>query len=58
MKISLITVTTPKPRNRWVALARFRRAGSHQPCGGAMRQQANKTLKRALDQLERVRHSP
>ena len=53
-----ITLTTPKPRNRWVALARFRRAGSHQPCGGALRQQANKTLKRALDQLERGRHSP
>lgn len=53
-----ITLTTPKPRNPWVALARLRRAGSHQPCGGALRQQANKTLKRALDQLERVRRSP
>ena len=53
-----ITVTTPKPRNPCVALARFRRAGSHQPRGGALRQQANKTLKRALDQLERARHSP
>ena len=58
MKITVTTLTTPKPRNRWVALARFRRAGSHQPRGGALRQQANKTLKRALDQLERVRDSP
>ena len=58
MKITRTTLTTPKPRNPWVALARFRRAGSHQPCAGALRQQANKTLKRALDQLERAPHSP
>ena len=50
-----ITVTSPKPRNPLVAHARFRRAGTHQPHGRAMRQQAGRSLKRELDQMK---HSP
>jgi hypothetical protein len=52
-----ITVTTLKPRNPLVAPAHFRRAGSHQPGGGSIRQQAGRSLKRELDQMKQ-RHSP
>ena len=53
-----ITIRTPKSRTPWVAITHFRRAGTHRPCGGTLRQQAGRTLKRELDQLERIRHSP
>ena len=52
-----ITVTHRKPRNPLVAHAQFRRAGSHQPGGGSMRQQAGRSLKRELDQMKQ-QHSP
>jgi hypothetical protein len=51
-----ITFNTFKPRNPLVAHAQFRRAGSHQPGGRAMRQQAGRSLKRELDQMKQ--HSP
>ena len=51
-----ITVNTRKPRNPLVAPAHFRRAGSHQPRGGSMRQQAGRALRRELDQVKQ--HSP
>ena len=53
-----ITNRTPKSRNPLVATTHFRRAGSHRPRNGTLRQQAGRTLKRELDQLDRVRHSP
>lgn len=52
-----ITVNYRKPRNPLVAHAQFRRAGSHQPGGGSMRQQAGRSLKRELDQMKQ-QHSP
>jgi hypothetical protein len=52
-----ITVTTRKPRNPLVAHAHFRRAGSHQPRGGAMRQRSGRELRRELAEL-RPKHSP
>lgn len=54
-----ITVTPHKTRNPLVAHARFRRAGSHQPGGGSLRQQSGRSLKRELDQMVRLKqHSP
>ncbi len=56
MKIQF-TVALPKsgkPRNPLVAAAKFRSAGSHQAGTGAMRQCAGKSLKRELEQLERL----
>ena len=50
-----ITLNARKPRNPMVALARFRRAGSHQNSAGAHRQQAVRSLRRELD---RMNHSP
>ena len=50
-----ITIDTRKPRNPLVALARFRRAGSHQSTARANRQQAARSLQRELD---RSTHSP
>ena len=50
-------LNTFKPRNPLVAHARFRRAGSHQPGGRSMRQQAGHSLKRELDQMKQ-QHSP
>ncbi|CAN5263822.1 hypothetical protein BH11PSE9_BH11PSE9_36510 [soil metagenome] len=47
-----ITVNTLKPRNPLVALARLRRAGSHQTGGRAMRQQASRLLQRELDHMK------
>jgi len=55
MKIKL---TIRKPRNPLVAAAHFRRAGTHRPHGGAMRQESGRTLRRELDQLTRLKHSP
>lgn len=48
-----MTVTNLKPRNPLVAPARFRRAGSHRPRAGAVRQQAGRTLQRELDAMQR-----
>lgn len=53
-----ITLSTRKPRNPLVAAAHFRRAGSHRPRGGSMRQESVRTLRRELDQLSRPKHSP
>lgn len=50
-----ITLTTLKPRNPLVALARFRRAGSHQPGARAQRCEAKRALRHELQQLK---HSP
>ena len=51
-----ITVTARKPRNAFAALARMRRAGSHQPGGRSQRQHAGRSLQRELDQMKQ--HSP
>jgi hypothetical protein len=53
-----MTLTAPKPRNPLVAPAHFRRAGSHRPRGGAIRQQSGRTLRREIDQLSKPKHSP
>ena len=50
------TVTNLKPRNPLVAPSRFRRAGSHQPGGRAMRRQGGRALRRELEQMKQ--HSP
>lgn len=50
-----INVTTLKPRNRFVAPARFRQAGSHDSGVGSQRQQARRELRR---ELERLKPSP
>ena len=47
-----LVIATLKPRNPLVAHAQFRRAGSHQPGGRSMRQQAGRSLKRELDQMK------
>ena len=46
MKITLIA---PKPRNPLVALARFRRAGSHRVGDRTQRQQGRRALQRELN---------
>ncbi len=53
-----ITNRTPKSRNPQVAITHIRPAGTHRPRGGTLRQQAGRTLKLELDQLDRIRHSP
>jgi len=53
-----MTITSPKSRNPLVAAAHFRRAGSHRPRGGALRQQIGRTLRRELDQLSHSKDSP
>ena len=54
-----ITVSTRKPRNPLVAPAHFRRAGMHRACGGAIRQQAGRALRREIDQFTRTKtHTP
>lgn len=52
------TITASKPRNPLVAAAHMRRAGTHRPRGGAVRQQVGRTLRRELDQLIRSKDSP
>ena len=42
-------------RNTLVALARFRKAGTHRMLGGSQRQQAARALQR---KVERMKHSP
>lgn len=46
------TISTPKPRNPLVAAGLQRRAGSHRPSGSALRQQAQKALRRDLHRLQ------
>ncbi|WP_280152968.1 hypothetical protein [Piscinibacter sp. XHJ-5] len=53
-----MTITPRKPRNPLVAPSHFRRAGSHRPGGGALRQQSSRALRRELDQLARPKPSP
>jgi len=53
-----ITSRTRKSRNPLVATTHFRRAGSHRPRGGTLRQQVGRALKREIDQLGQIRHSP
>lgn len=55
MKIKL---PTRQPRNPLVAAAHFRRAGSHRPHGGSMRQESGRSLRRELDQFSQSKHSP
>ena len=53
-----ITLNTSKPRNPLVTVAHFRRAGTHRPRGGSVRQQTGRTLRRELDQLSHSKDSP
>lgn len=53
-----ITLSQTKPRNPMVAAAHFRRAGTHRPRGGALRQQVGRNLRRELDQFTRSKDSP
>lgn len=46
-----ITLNARKPRNPMVALARFRRAGSHTSANRAHRQQAARSLQRELERM-------
>jgi len=50
-----IQATLPRRRNPLIALARFRRAGSHRPSGRTERQCAAQALRR---QLNEVKHIP
>ena len=52
------TAPIRKPRNPLVAPAQFRRAGSHRPGGGALRQQCRRVLRRELDPLTRPKPNP
>jgi hypothetical protein len=58
MKMTITLSNTSKSRNPLVAAAHFRRAGSHRPRGGALRQQTGRTLRRELDQLSHSKDSP
>ncbi len=42
------TLKLSKPRNPLVAASLRRKAGSHQPCGGARRQQAQNAMRREI----------
>ncbi|MBC7995425.1 MAG: hypothetical protein H7Z15_19510 [Rhizobacter sp.] len=53
-----ITLNTSKPRTPLDAAAHFRRAGTHRPRGGALRQHVGRTLRRELDQLTHSKDSP
>ena len=50
--MSRITVPTARPRNPFVAAARFRQAGQHGGGQGAERREGRQALKRELAQLE------
>ena len=47
-----LIVKTTKPRNPFVAASLRRVAGSHQPNGGARRQQDQRTLRQELQRLK------
>ncbi|WP_372525544.1 hypothetical protein [Piscinibacter sp.] len=53
-----ITITPIQARNPLVAPAHFRRAGTHRPCGGSLRQRSGRALRRELDQLSRPKPIP
>ena len=50
--MSRITVPTARPRNPFVAAARFRQAGQHGANEGAERRKGRQALKRELSQLD------
>jgi hypothetical protein len=50
--MSKITVPTARPRNPFVAAARFRQAGQHGADEGAARREGRQALKRELSQLD------
>lgn len=50
--MSKITVPTARPRNPFVAAARFRQAGQHGANEGAERREGRQALKRELSQLD------
>ncbi len=53
------TLTSIKPRNPLVAASLRRRAGSHRPRGGALRQQATSAMRREIaDCTDRHKPSP
>jgi hypothetical protein len=54
-KFMKVTVQTLKPRNPFVAASLQRKAGSHRPSTGAMRQREQGALRR---EIERLKHSP
>jgi hypothetical protein len=55
-EIPMKTTLKHRPhRNPLVALARFRKAGSHRMLGGSQRQQAARALQR---EMERMKQSP
>ena len=49
-----IEINLPRPRNPLIALARFRRAGSHRPSGRTDRQCAAKALRRQLNEMKHI----
>ncbi len=50
--MSKLIVPTSRPRNPFVAAARFRQAGAHDGGDGAQRREGRHALKRELDQLD------
>ena len=50
--MSKITVPTARPRNPFVAAARFRQAGQHGGTDGADRREGRQALKHELTQLD------
>lgn len=52
-KKSTVPARWARPRNPLVAVARFRRAGSHQPTSRGVRQSGRRQLARDLDALAR-----
>ena len=49
-----IQTTPPRRRNPLIALARFRRAGSHRPSGRTERQCAAQALRRQLNETQHI----
>jgi len=49
-----IEINLPRPRNPLIAVARFRRAGSHRPNGRAERQGAAQALRRQLNEMKHI----
>ena len=50
--MSKLIVPTARPRNPFVAAARFRQAGQHGGAPGADRREGRRALKRELSQLD------
>jgi hypothetical protein len=49
-----IEINLPRPRNPLIALARFRRAGSHRPNDRSQRQRAAQALRRQLNEMKHI----